>query len=274
MARKKHWGFRIFITLFLLLAAGGALFYFGWVQIQIPEGHFGLIHTKTTGWDERVYSSGEFVWKAEAVFPTNLTLHLLPAEYHYFNYRLSGTLPSGRTYASALEERPDFSYQMEGTLVYRWKPEIIAKKLISGEWASANAEEWYNLTDQTLQEALEEEALRIIMEAEEEPINRETLKAQMREALVFHHTDLALQAFTLNDLRVPDPALYQRSRQLYLSTLEERKAFLLEIEQAELTEEQDRQRKLDLIRHYGEIFSEYPILLDYFQLDPESPLKP
>ena len=45
--RMKRFG----VLMVVLLLLGGVVFYVGWVQIHIPAGHYGVVFTRTNGWE-------------------------------------------------------------------------------------------------------------------------------------------------------------------------------------------------------------------------------
>ena len=96
--RKKHRGLRFFLTLLILLGACGTAFWFGLLSIDLEEGEYGVVYTKLKGYEDQAIKSGDFIWRWEALIPTNLTLHTFTLEPRVVALKSSGTLPSGDYY--------------------------------------------------------------------------------------------------------------------------------------------------------------------------------
>ena len=58
---------RLLVALFVLVVIAAAVFFFGWVQFQIPPDAHGVIFTKTNGWEEEVVDPGTFVWRWQSL---------------------------------------------------------------------------------------------------------------------------------------------------------------------------------------------------------------
>ncbi len=279
--KKKHRGLRFFLTLIILLAAGGFVFYRGWIQWEIPEGHSAAVFTKTGGWDSRTYRAGEFSWRWERIFPTNMTLYLLPDSRRILNFTHRGTLPSGKVYAQAVSRIEDFSYAYELSLVYRIQGDKIPGLLSRGELETPEAQDkgwpassvvpvetasWYERYDQLIQA----ETAQLKPPEEGSPPIGEQLRKKLEERFPALH----FESITLLNRTVPDYDLYQEAKEITLKGLRSRENRLFAAETQRRLEEQEREERIDILRRYGEVFSEYPVLLDYFEMDPESPLKP
>src|SRR6056297_3206225 len=101
---------KLVLFLILLILIGGAAFYFGWIQFQLDEHTYGVVFSKTSGYEEEVLRPGEFNWRWEALIPTNMTLHEIEVLPRSVDLEKSGSLPSGSIYAQAVEASTDFKY--------------------------------------------------------------------------------------------------------------------------------------------------------------------
>jgi hypothetical protein len=76
------------------------------------------------------------------------------------------------------------------------------------------------------------------------------------------------------EVSLPDLELYEAARSLYFDTVEARRSAISEeaftAEQRRISEES----RLETLRRYGEVLSEYPVLLDYFELSAEQDVDP
>jgi hypothetical protein len=268
---------KLLISLVILLLAGGTVFYFGWVQLQLPENTYGVVFTKTGGWDKTVMRPGEFHWRWERLLPTNFTLHVFASAPHRTMVRASGTLPSADVYSGYLEEDPDFSYEVELSVSYRVKPEELPRLASEEDLDPEGLEGWYGEYDARIRERAPSLVREIYgAAAEESPgeVSLESLEAEIRGELSTEYPALEFLSAVPTTVLVPDFTLYEAARSLYLESVNARREAVAEqafdAEQRQLAEES----RLETLRSYGQILTEFPVLLDYFRLSAEQDVDP
>ena len=131
-----------FIAFFIiLLAAAGAVFYFGWIQFAVPADKYGIMVSKTGGVYPHVIQRGTFAWRPERLLPTNARLFLFPAEPVQTTQIIEGELPSARLYSewmkivaadSNKEKSADFSYSAAFTITAAVRAESLAALYVRG----------------------------------------------------------------------------------------------------------------------------------------------
>ncbi|MFP4637249.1 MAG: hypothetical protein ACLFM6_02300 [Spirochaetaceae bacterium] len=268
---------KFLVGLFILLIAAGAVFYIGWVQIRIPAGSYGVVFTKTGDWDETVIRPGEFHWRWERLLPTNFTLHVFPATAHRVDLRSSGTLPSAEVYAEYLEDSPDFGYQIDLTVAYRIRASELPRLAREQGLRPADLEEWYDDYDDRITDRARGLVREVYTEAQEESpgrIHLASLEKELTDALAEEFSDLEFLQVVPTRVSVPDFDLYEAGRSLYFETVEARRAAIaedaFEAEERRITEES----RLGTLKRYGEVLSEFPVLLDYFSMSAEQGVDP
>lgn len=268
---------KFLVGLFILLIAAGAVFYIGWVQIRIPAGSYGVVFTKTGDWDETVIRPGEFHWRWERLLPTNFTLHVFPATAHRVDLRSSGTLPSAEVYAEYLEDSPDFGYQIDLTVAYRIRASELPRLAREQGLRPADLEEWYNDYDDRITDQARGLVREVYTEAQEESpgrIHLASLEKELTDAFAEEFSDLEFLQVVPTRVSVPDFDLYEAGRSLYFETVEARRAAItedaFEAEERRITEES----RLGTLKRYGEVLSEFPVLLDYFSMSAEQGVDP
>jgi hypothetical protein len=257
---------KFIIILILILGIGGSAFYFGWIQFRLEEHSCGVIFTKTGGYEEEVVRPGEFTWRWEALIPTNLTLHKIDVSPHGVNVHKEGQLPSGDIYGEVLEKPVDFSYSVdlrfEYALVAEKLPELVRERGLRDD----GLDELYADLDRELTNRVLRFIESRIESADTEVFMSrgfaETLKKDLQDSS--EHVEI-LQV-SLNDLMLPDIRLYRSSRDYYLGLLEARR----KTETAALEREREwmvsEESKLEVYRKYGELFTEYPGLVNFLAL--------
>ena len=142
---------KFLITLLFLIIAGGVVFYFGWVQIQIPAEGYAVFFSKTNGYDEDVIEPGKFVWRWQRLIPTNVKMHIFEPEIHEHTVTVEGELPSGALYADFLRGDPDFSWQtkifIRFTINPESLPELVQNEHVQPEELSAYYDSVYEKTE-------------------------------------------------------------------------------------------------------------------------------
>ncbi|MFP3958724.1 MAG: hypothetical protein ACLFUX_01010 [Spirochaetaceae bacterium] len=268
---------KFLVGLFILLIAAGAVFYIGWVQIRIPAGSYGVVFTKTGDWNETVIRPGEFHWRWERLLPTNFTLHVFPATAHRVDLRSSGTLPSAEVYAEYLEDSPDFGYQIDLTVAYRIRASELPPLAREQGLRPADLEEWYDDYDDRITDRARGLVREVYTDAQEESpgrIHLASLEKELTDALAEEFSDLEFLQVVPTRVSVPDFDLYEAGRSLYFETVEARRAAIaedaFEAEERRITEES----RLGTLREYGEVLSEFPVLLDYFSMSAEQGVDP
>ena len=218
------------IVLVILVILGGAAFYFGWVQILLPPEHYAVVFTKTGGYDQDVIPPGQFVWRWERLIPTNMTLHIFDLTPRSKEVSFRGSLPSADLYSSVLPDNPDFS--VSGTVHLQFAvapdslPALVSEKKLSPE----GLDDFYSA-------------------------RAEDISARVMDAVQEIRTDMLSGAEL--DRRQSYRDLVQirdRSREQAIANQAS--------EQVRAENSRDRQEaNLELLKEYGKLLNEYPILL-------------
>lgn len=260
---------KLIIALILLVIVGGVAFYFGWIQIHLPENTYAVIFTKTGGWDEEVTHPGTFVWRWERLIPTNLSMHKFTLEPYTARVSSKGTLPNGDAYSQVMDPRPDFGYSLELAVDFQINPESLPKLVEDSLLTQETFSEWHSDTSEVISARAagfaREQSTRSDFAASLTALGdefSESLAAHLRTGLPY----VEIQNVTIRRIEVPDFDLYIAAKQIYLDLAQSRKesyeAALLEISWTEARSEQH----FEVIRQYGELITQYPALLDLFEL--------
>jgi hypothetical protein len=263
---------KFLIIFFILLALGGTGFFFGWVQLAVPPGSYGVMRSKTHGLDRTLIREGEFRWVWYKLIPANTDIQVyrpLPVERR-INHR--GILPSAAVYTSFSGIDADFSYEFTAILSFSIGPEslipLIEERNIMGQ------EELKVYTDSLAGEiegfvlgrmrniGEDEEELRLILETGSSP----RLEGEIRGAF-----PLAAEiSCRVEALRFPDFSLYSRLRDLCTDYISSQREYITKVRDESSARHVDFQFRMDELTRYGDLLTRYPVLLEYLKL--ESPL--
>jgi hypothetical protein len=267
---------KFFGVLFLLLILGGTGFFFGWAQLPVPPGSYGVIRSKTHGTDPRIIREGEFRWLWYKLIPTNVKVLIFTPKPVNRSIQIRGALPSGDVYADFAGLDADFSYEITGSLSFTVKAEALPDLVIRGDIADQEGLEGF-------EQRLADEILTLLSRlpggypeaagSAEVPEVRELLR-RVEGEIAAAYPVIENVVCGIRDFRVPDAALYRSARSLYEAYLNRQRA-VLEAAAAVQAEQHIASRlRFDELEKYGELLTKYPVLLQYLALEknPEGEL--
>ena len=257
------------ITLILLLGAGGAVFYLGWVQYLVPVGSYGVVRSKTHGTDSKVIGDGKFRWYWYKVIPNNATVTVFSVKENTVSLDFSGILPSGDTYSALAGLKTDFSYGFSGSLTYRLNAEYLPaicsrENLLSQKeldmYLSRLSREIESRTKILLGSYGENE--KILKEAQETG----TISS-MEKTLESFFPEIEILELTVKTIRFPDFVLYNEVRLLYRDYLAAQRTDLRNTIGQMASQNIQNRHRIDELAGYGELLTKYPVLIQYLAIE-------
>ena len=113
------------LLLLVFILISGTIFFFGWIQIKLPENTYGVAFTKSSGYLDKIYEPGKFSWDYRKLIPSNFKLLKFKLSAQQLEIDEQQELPLGRIYSEYLPGSPDFSYHFKYFLTYIIKPETF-----------------------------------------------------------------------------------------------------------------------------------------------------
>jgi hypothetical protein len=257
------------ITLFILLILGGLVFFFGWAQLQVPPGAYGIIRSKTHGVDPRPVRAGEFRWLWYKLIPANVEIAVFRLEPVNYRFSAGNTLPSGDTYAAFAGTTADFSWEINASLTFSIDSEVLVKLVsdntIGGQdalnaWATGLAERisGFILSRLSSGETNTRQLEEILTSGSSAELERE-VRGQFPEAGNF--------SCMISAARFPDFALYNQVRFLYEDFIARQREYMSAALNRKAESRIDTQLRFEELKQYGELLAKYPILLDFLALE-------
>ncbi len=263
---------RLLFLLVFLVILGGVVFFFGWIQIQIPAEGYGVIFTRTHGWEAEVVRPGTFVWRWQRLIPTNLTLHVFEPGVHRTQVRLDGSLPSARGIDAILEESGGFDYSIRMTTQTRIQPEELPGLAEERELRPEDVSDFYDSLDDQIHE-ISTQAILSLIESQPDRISAGSAYTELTQLVRSRLSDeldyLDVVALTVEEITLPDMQLYFTARDLAADVLRARAQALQQAAEALAETEVQSDRGLSMLERYGEILDRYPVLLEYFRVGKE-----
>lgn len=260
---------KFIIFLILLILIGGTVFYFGWIQFKLDENTYGVIFTKTNGYDDNVVIPGKFIWRWEALIPTNLTLHTFKITPQTKQLSKTGSLPSGALYGSVLEENTDFSFKLNMQIDYRIKPELLPGLVEEEGLTHDDLAGYYSRIEQELSNSVSvavEAKISAFDSSDYEQFMLEPFRDELTEVLQEQNEAISVTNVSILELVLPDIQLYQSVRAYYLSLIETRRQTETAVLENERTWVVSEEAKLEVLKKYGALFTEYPGLIQFLAL--------
>jgi hypothetical protein len=264
---------KFLIFLLFLLIIGGTGFYFGWAQFKVPLGSYGVMRSKTHGTDPQVFREGEFRWLWYMLIPTNAEMLTFSPKQVSRSIRNSGSLPSGRLYASIAELDTDFSWEISGDFSFSVKgdalPSLVLRENISNEQDLAMLEDNYaRQTESLLLRRLasygeNENRMEAILFASFLPELSREIESSFPE---LENVNCRIQA-----LRFPDYGLYRSLKGVYDEYLAHQRKILEEDALVNAESRVGTRLRMDELQQYGEILSRYPVLLQFLAMEKGLP---
>ncbi len=268
---------KFLLSLIILIILGGVVFYFGWIQFRIPEGHYAVVFTKTHGYEGTALEAGTFAWRWQALLPTNLTLHTYSAEPFSATLSSEGSLPSASLYAQELEDEPSFDYSLRVRISYRFEPERLPELLQDEVVEPEEIIGWYETQERAMQQQLlsiVSENLSTLAEAEGVASLSAELSETIRSDLEEMYPFLTVTSVVPREVRLPDLQLYRAARDLYYARIEARREAVATVGVDAASQEVRQESRIARLQQYGEVLTQYPSLLEYFDLLSENGVDP
>jgi hypothetical protein len=259
---------KFFIVFFILLALGGVGFFFGWAQLKVPPGSYGVMRSKTHGIDNALIQEGEFRWVWYKLIPTNTEIQVYrPGRVeHRVHHR--GILPSADVYSSFAGVSADFSYEFDALFSFSIGPDslipLIRERNIQGQ------EELDAYTDALAQD-IEQFILRRMEslgddEGELQRIMETGTSAKLEGEILSRFPYAAGISCRIPVIRFPDFQLYAHIRGLYSDYLNKQREYMTAAINNNAERHIDSRFRLDELSSYGDLLTRYPVLLEYLKL--------
>jgi hypothetical protein len=254
-------------TLFILIILCGTAFFFGWAQIAVPPGSYGVIRSKTHGIDQKIIKEGEFRWIWYKLIPTNAKINVFSINRTEHSFTYQNTLPSAGALAAFAGIQTDFSYEVKGAVSFSLRPDALTG-IISAKNITSQAD--LSAYESSLAGEIEAFILRRLDFYGENTENFEKFTdggGELSADILQHFPSIENVSCRLDAVKIPDFALYRSIRSLYEDFLAHQKEYL----SADLNKKAeiriDSKIHFDELERYGELLTKYPILLQYLTLE-------
>jgi len=260
---------KFLITLFFLLIIGAAGFFFGWAQFSVPPGQYGVINSKTHGYDPQIVRSGEFRWIWYKLIPTNVHIAVFSLEQAKFPINLNSTLPSGNNYAGfAGITNADFVWDIRGEISFSIDPEMLASLVQHNNLDGQEA------LDEYMQKTAKEIEVMILKALSSANSNDERLEkimsgnpdVQLEQEINARFPEIRDFSLSIHSAKYPDFILYRQIRLLYEEFLAKQREYVSAAFGRRAENHIETQLRFGELEQYGELLTKYPVLLEYLAM--------
>lgn len=256
--------FLVFMLVLLILAA--VVFGFGYLPLRAQVGSVSILFSKTSGWDPQPVEPGVFAWRWELLIPTNAQIIRFPDQQRSILLQRSDVLPSADLYALFLEGQPSLDQRIALRVTYRPHPKWIASLAPRGIEPEALGEQLQFMDHEikTATGVFLDSAIQNVQDTTS--LHREAVSSHISESLRQRFDDVDIIAVVVEELTLPDVALWQLGRDAYTEVQQARQAALAATAGPTAQEELARERLIATLERYGTVFQEFPVILDYLQI--------
>ncbi|MDR0628176.1 MAG: hypothetical protein LBG24_00735 [Treponema sp.] len=267
---------RKFVVIGIILSIiGGTAFFFGWVQLMVPPGAYGVLRSKTHGVDPKIIRSGEFRWMWYTLIPANAEIQVFTLDQVSHSLSIQETLPSGKEYASFAGFTLDFAYTLRISFSFTIKPDALVTLIDTRHILDQAGLDAFEMNLATQIETFTLQRLRIYttdIAKLEEMLGTGSiaaLEADIRRVF----PDIENLMCSIKTQNFPDISLYQQFRMLYTGYLAKQQEYI----QSEQTLQPEARMlthiRFDDLTRYGELLTKYPILLQFLELEQRNQAK-
>ncbi len=267
---------KFFIILLILLLSGSAVFYIGWISFQIGPNQYGVVFSKTNGWEPSVVRAGNFCWCWQKLIPTNVSMYIYEPSIQHSNLSIEQNLPSGEHYSQYMEGNPDFTYSIELSVEWNVDPELLPNLAAQREILPENLAELEESLESSVSQNIRTELTAMMRTAGQEntqPILSE-IETNLAQKVSIAMREVNIQSIRINNMSFPDIELYEAGREIYQELLESRRAAIQQASTEIVFDDMMTERQLNALQTYGKVITDYPLLLDYFSLSVETGADP
>jgi hypothetical protein len=256
-------------TLIILIILGGLAFFFGWAQIAVPPGAYGILRSKTHGIDPRLIREGEFRWVWYKLIPTNAEIQVYRLDQVEHAFTVKNSLPSGAAYAAFAGLTADFSYDISAEISFSIRPDSLVSLLTDH---NIGAPEDLDRLEQSLAGDIEAFILQNFGVPGEktgdlEEILRTGSSPVLEQSVAARFPQIENIRCRIKTAVFPDFALYRQIQGLFEVYLAQQREYLGGSLREQAANRIDSRLHFDELERYGELLTKYPVLIRYLALE-------
>ena len=153
------------------------------------------------------------------------------------------------------------------SLLYRLNPDNATQMIKGEDFQFSQIENWYTELNHEIR-LLAAEAVFLHLSGKSYT-DGTSIRTYIKEKILEFHPEAEIKDILVNRMSLPDRKLYEETRNIYLAGIQANRAYTSELEKQNAELERQLSSKINLLEDYGEVLTEYPVLLQYFNLEKE-----
>jgi len=258
----------IFIFIFFFIIAA-VLAYFGWVNI--PDGSFGITHSKITGTIDYPLSSDKFYWFWQKLIPKSFSIYTIKNKPYTFNIKSSKPLPG----SDNLKEFGNFNLEL--SIDVKFEVDFNVAKTLLKEGITNDFDVFFKnrvspQTDEIISNFILENIKKYSINKQELSYDLlDNLKLEIKSVIEENSNRYNMKdtEISIDYIRIPQLDMYSKAIEKYFRYLE----ISYSLKEEELKKESEYKQKMmednveiEKLKKYGELISQYPDMLKYFYI--------
>ena len=268
---RNHWYIPAAVLVVLIIVG----FFAGWLQLSLGPDAWGVVFTRSRGFEKTAISPAGFSWRLQRLLPRSLTLFSIPIATERADLTVRETMPSADAYSSLVPDKPDFTIEFSISVSYRIRPEALPELVEKEGLRQETIAGWHQQLQAQLQRQAVDISLRIAGSGDGSGKTDGFARAAdfadaVSRELPGKFPQIQFISLAPAVLRMPDPELYARLKSAYLNMVQLKQAALsgmaprlAEEEAAQKSALQRQETNLALLTRYGELLSKYPSLIKF-----------
>ncbi|MDR0550980.1 MAG: hypothetical protein LBG72_03055 [Spirochaetaceae bacterium] len=266
---------KIIIIILILAAAGAAVFFLGWAEFAVPPGQCGVLRSKSHGLYPNALVNGGRTWLWYKLIPANAKTSVFSITPCAQSFQIEGELPQAAVYMAFTGVEGRFAYGVRVTLDWALKTESLPQIVLENNiWTPEELDAYLDRVQAQIK-VLITERVRDVRETRlltalgsEEDIR--AWRQILEEAFDF----LQWRGIALSLDKEPDFEHYEAAKALYAVYIQDMSERLSGGTAALAGGRVASQFKLDELAKYGELFTKYPVLIDFLKITGGGDLQP
>ena len=259
---------RIIANIIVIVIAAIAVFFIGWIQLQVKSNSCTVMVTKTGGVYEKPILPGKFTWRWERLLPTNVQLRSFKLAPYTSKQTVSGELPSADIYSKQIKDNPDFSYTVTLQISISLSPEQLVALVKKNNFS----------TQEDLDSYLEGKSKIVAKKVMEYFIDKKVndisfvtnilSDSEIKDVVVKNKSDfdgMTISNVEVISAKIPDMQLYSAAKDAFSQYQSQMKESLKAAAEKDADTVIEEDRSIQRLEKVGKLLQKYPQLQDVFK---------
>src|SRR5574344_244749 len=259
---------RIIANIIVIVIAAIAVFFIGWIQLQVKSNSCTVMVTKTGGVYEKPILPGKFTWRWERLLPTNVQLRSFKLAPYTSKQTVSGELPSADIYSKQIKDNPDFSYNVILQISISLSPEQLVElvkknNFTTQEDVDANLDGKSKIAAKKVMEYFIDKKVNDISF-----VTNILSDSEIKDVVVKNKSDfdgMTISNVEVISAKIPDMQLYSAAKDAFSQYQSQMKESLKAAAEKDADTVIEEDRSIQRLEKVGKLLQKYPQLQDVFK---------